>query len=293
MEKEPAKRRVRFMMDILICTLGCWVYAVAMHMFIAPNNIAPGGVSGLAVVLQYLVPSVSIGAWSLLLNIPLLLLGLRALGLKFTLRTLATVLVLSVMIDHGATWLPTYQGDALLAALFAGVLTGVGLALVLIRGATTGGTDIISRLMQKKYPYIQFGNITMASNVFVILLSAVVFGKIETALYGVVTVFVSSSVVDTMLYGMDTGKLVYVMSTKSKEIAEKVIEKLGRGCTLLNSTGAFTQHEQQMLLVAVRRQQYYPLRRIVYGIDPMAFMIVTDSSEVIGKGFKAIEQEHD
>lgn len=267
--------------------VGSFAFAVGMQMFIAPNQIAPGGVSGLAVVLNYLT-RVPIGVWSFFINIPLLLVGLRFLGRRFALRTLKTVVVLSVMIDYAATPLPAYTGDPLLAALFGGVLMGAGMAVVFLRGSTTGGSDIVSRVLQLRYPYIPLGRILMSIDVVVILISAAVFGRIETALYGMVAVFTASKVIDGILYGMDTGKLIYVMSRDSQTIAKRVMAELERGCTLLKSTGAFTQSDAQVLLVAVRRQQYHPLKKIIHEVDPAAFIIVTDSTEVIGLGFKPI-----
>lgn len=281
------KRYLNIGLDILSDLVGCGLFAVAMHVFIAPNQIAPGGVSGLAVVLNYLT-GVHIGTWSFLLNVPLLLLGLKFLGWEFTGKTLVSVSILSIMIDYVVVFLPEYTGDALLASLFSGVLMGAGLALIFMRGSTTGGSDIISRLLQIRYPYMQMGKILLAIDIVVILFSAIVFEKMETALYGMVTVFTSAHMLDSMLYGMDTGKLLYIMSAKSAEISGRIISELHRGCTMLKSTGAFTQNDFQVLLVAVRRQQYFQLKHIVHEIDPAAFMIVTDSSEVIGEGFKPI-----
>lgn len=274
-------------LDLLFDFVGCGIFSVAMHMFMVPNQIAPGGVSGLSVMFNYLT-GIPIGALSLFINIPLLLLGWKFLGRKFALKTLKTVVIMSFMIDYVGVHLPEYKGDALLASLFAGALMGSSLAIIFMRGATTGGSDIISRLLQRKYPYLQLGKILLGIDVVVILLSAVVFGRIETALYGMVTVFTSSRMIDSVLYGMDTGKLVYIMSQKSGEISKQVISELHRGCTLMKSTGAFTGEESQVLMIAVRRTQYFQLKRIVHDIDPKAFIIVTDSSEVIGQGFKDI-----
>ena len=182
------------LLDLLFTATGCLVLALGMQMFIAPNQIAPGGASGLAVVLHSLIPAVGIGSWSFFVNIPLLLIGLKFLGWAFTLKTLGTVVLMSVMIDYGVQWAPVYRGDVLLACLFGGALLGAGMALVLMRGFTTGGTDILSRLFQLKFPYVQLGRLLLLIDLFVIALSAVVFGTIETALYGVVTVFTCARV---------------------------------------------------------------------------------------------------
>lgn len=271
----------------LLDIFGCALFAIAIHVFVAPNQIAPGGVSGLAVVLNYLT-GISIGTWSFLLNIPLLLLALCFLGKRFTLKTLVSVAVLSFLLDYVAVYLPEYSGDALLAALFGGVLSGAGLAFVFMSGSTTGGSDILSRLLQKKHPHVSIGKILLVIDAVVIFISVIVFRRIETGLYGMVTVFSTSRVIDSVLYGADTGKAVYVMSPKAQEISEQVIAQIGRGCTLFKATGAFTKNDSQVLLVAVRRSQFYPLKQLVYQMDPEAFVIVTDCSEIIGKGFKPV-----
>lgn len=288
-EKKTYKAR-DIILDVLFNIIGCGVFAVAMHVFIAPNQIAPGGVSGLAVVMNHLT-GFPIGTWSFIINIPLLLVGFKFLGWRFCGKTLLTVSLMSFMIDYVAVYLPVYQGDALLASIFAGTLTGTGLAIIFMRGSTTGGTDIVSRLLQLKYPYIQLGRIIFATDVAIISFSAFVFGSIETALYGMVLVFTSSRVIDGILYGMDTGKLIYIMSQQTNEISKEIITELHRGCTLLKSTGAFTQNESQVLMVAVRTPQYFQLKRIVHRVDANAFMIVSDASEVIGEGFKPITKE--
>lgn len=279
---------MKFAIDMVFTLVGCIIFAVGIYVFIQPNQIAPGGVSGISIMLHYLT-GLPVGALSLLINIPLLLLAWKFLGWKFTGQTLMSVATLSFMLDYVAVLLPQYEGDPLLAALFGGALIGTGLAVVFMRGFTTGGTDIISRLLQLKYPYLQLGKILMVIDLIVILTSAYVFGRIETALYGMVAVFTSSRMVDSLLYGMDTGKLVYIMSCRAVELSERIIEGLGRGCTILKSTGAYTKQDSNVLMVAVRRPQYYILKKMVREMDPKAFIIVTDATEVLGEGFKQIE----
>lgn len=276
------------MIDQLYSLFGCFVFAVGINVFIQPNQIAPGGVSGMAVMLNYLT-RIPIGALSLFINIPLLLLALKFLGRRFTGQTVMTVVTLSIMIDYGAIRIPQYEGDAILAALFGGALIGIGLAVVFLRGFTTGGTDVVCRLLQLKFPYVQLGKILMGIDFVVIITSAFVFGRIETALYGMVSVFTSSRMIDSILYGMDTGKLVYIMTTHPEQLSQKIIKDLGRGCTILKSTGAYTKKDSNVLMVAVRRSQYIILKKMALKIDPKSFVIVTDATEVLGEGFKHID----
>ncbi len=278
----------KWVIDQLYTLIGCLIYAIGIYVFIQPNQIAPGGVSGMSVMLQYLT-GIPIGALSLLINIPLLLMALKFLGRRFTGQTIMSVVTLAVMIDYVAVWLPQYEGDPLLAALFGGAMIGIGLAVVFMRGFTTGGTDIISRLLLLKFPFLQIGKILMGIDLVVIITSAFVFGRIETALYGMVAVFTSSRMIDSILYGLDTGKLVYIMTSQPMQLSERIIQDLGRGCTILKSTGAYTKQDSNVLMVAVRRSQYYALKKLALKIDPKSFIIVTDTTEVLGEGFKHMD----
>lgn len=281
---------LQILIDIAFYLAGSALFAVGMQMFIAPNQIAPGGVSAIAVVLNYLT-GLPIGMYSLVLNAPILLLGLRFLGAKFTLKTLTAVIIMSVLTDALYYVVPPYYGNELLSALFGGLLIGAGMALIFMRDSTTGGVDILSRLIQKRLPYLPMGKLLLFIDVVIICISALVFGKLETVLYSLVAVAVCSYTIDSVMYGLDKGKLIYVFSPKSNEIAKRVIDELQRGCTLLNATGAYSGDSQQPLLVAVRVQQYHRLREIVHQEDSRAFIIVTDSSEVLGEGFKPITKQ--
>ncbi|MCI8649920.1 MAG: YitT family protein [Anaerotruncus sp.] len=277
-------------LDLLADLVGSFIFAISLQSFNAPNQIAPGGVSGLAVVLEYLT-GLSIGTWSLLINIPLLATGWWILGRHFTIRTMITVVIMSAITDFAGLFLPIYTGDALLASIFGGVLMGTGLGLIFMRGSTTGGTDIVSRLLLKWFPHMQMGRVLLMIDVVTILFSAAVFQQIETALYGTVSAFLAGKVIDTLLYGMETGKLVYIISPQSIPISLQLMDELGRGCTLVKAEGGYKRQDIQMLLIAVHRQQYYRLKRIVHDFDPNAFIIVTDSTEVLGEGFKPITKD--
>ena len=280
---------LKALLDFIFFVGGSILFAIGMQTFIAPNQIAPGGISAIAIVLNYLT-NLPIGLWSFLLNVPLLLLGARFLGMAFTWKTLETVVIMSVLTD-AFSWLPVYQGDVLLAALFGGLLMGAGMALVFLRDSTTGGVDILSRLIQLRLPYLPMGKLLLLIDIVVICISALVFGKIVVVIYSLVAVAVSSYTIDSVMYGLDRGKLVHIFSAKNQGIAKRVIEELNRGCTLLNATGAYSGEPQQALLVAVRLQQYHRLKEIVHEEDPQAFLIVTDSSEVLGEGFKPIQKQ--
>ena len=232
-----------------------------------------------------------VGTVNLAFNIPLLLLAWRFLGRVFTLKTLRSVFIQSVMIDLASLWLPAYTGDRIMAALFGGIASGVGLALVFMRGSTTGGTDIVSRLIQLRYRHLSMGKLLFLVDVVVLLLSVVVFRNIEAGLYGMLSVYTAGKVLDNVLYGLDTGKVLLVISERNGEIAQGIMEAMNRGVTFLHGAGAWSGEKKQVLLCAVRAQQCYQVEEIIRGVDPDAFMIVMEANEIAGEGFRPITED--
>ncbi len=275
----------RTALDGLFYVLGSALYALSVNIFTAPNQIAPGGVTGIATLLNF-VWGAPIGAMILLVNLPLLIAAWFRLGKAFTVRTLIVTILSSVVIDATAPFLPPFQGDKMLVALFGGVLAGAGLGLIYMRGATTGGTEVVARLLERKFRHIPIGRLILLVDALVVAASALVYRNVETALYAMVLIFVSTSLMDALVYGGDKGKMLLIMSRREREIAAEVLERMERGVTILNATGAYTGGEQRVLLCAVRRSEMYQLRSIVTDIDPSAFMIVVSTDEVLGEGFK-------
>lgn len=272
------------LIDILFDIVGCFAFAISIQTFSAPNNIAPGGVSGISILINYLF-DLPISVVSLLLNIPLLILAWFFLGKSFTIKTVKTVAIMTVMLELCAG-LPIYQGDMILASLYGGVLQGVGLALVFMRGSTTGGTDVASRLIQLKFPHMPVGKLMIAVDGFVLVASAVVYRNIENALYAMIVIFVGGRIIDSLLYGLDMGKVMMIISVRQQEIAGRISDELERGCTVLEGHGSYTGADRPVLLCAVRKQQYIALKKIVWSVDPQAFMFALDATEIIGMGFK-------
>ena len=275
----------RTALDGLFYVLGSALYALSVNIFTAPNQIAPGGVTGIATLLNF-VWGAPIGAMILLVNLPLLIAAWFRLGKAFTVRTLIVTILSSVVIDATAPFLPPFQGDKMLVALFGGVLAGAGLGLIYMRGATTGGTEVVARLLERKFRHIPIGRLILLVDALVVAASALVYRNVETALYAMVLIFVSTSLMDALVYGGDKGKMLLIMSRRERKIAAEVLERMERGVTILNATGAYTGGEQRVLLCAVRRSEMYQLRSIVTDIDPSAFMIVVSTHEVLGEGFK-------
>ena len=285
--KEKAKG---FVMDVLCDALGGIIFAVGIACFVGPAQIAPGGVSGLSILVNYLT-GLPVGTVNLGFNIPLLLLAWCFLGRVFTLRTLRSVFIQSVMIDLVSLWLPAYTGERIMAALFGGVAVGAGLALVFMRGSTTGGTDIVSRLIQLRFRHVSIGKLLFMVDTAVLLLSVAVFRNIETGLYGMITIYTSNRILDGILYGLDTGKVVLVISEKNQQIAQQVMDRLERGATFLQAEGAWSGQEKKVLLCVVRAVQCYRVEEIVRAADPDAFLVVMEANQIAGEGFRPITSD--
>lgn len=276
--------------DILFDIAGSTLYAVGVHMFTAPNHIAPGGVTGIATMINYLLGA-PIGTVSLLINIPLLFLSFKLLGKAMTAKTLKSVFIMSLILNVMNFILPAYTKNPLLAALFGGVGIGAGLAIIFMRGGTTGGTDIAARLLQLKFPYIPMGRAMLLVDCVVLITSSFVYRQLESALYGLIAIFTCTRVLDSLLYGVDVGKMVLVISEKSQEISKAIINDLDRGATLLAGKGAYSGNDKYVVLSAVRKNQFHKLKNLVYDIDPRAFIIVAEAGEIMGEGFKPIQNK--
>lgn len=262
--------------------------AMGVQVFTAPNFIVGGGLSGIASVL-FNVFGWPIGVVTFSLNIPLLLIGWRRLGRRFLVSTLRMVAYLSLMIDEVFARIPPYRGEPLLAALFGGVLVGAGLGLILMRGSSTGGTDIIVKLIQMRKPYLSLGRIVLATDLAVVLLAAVVYRNIETILYGAVMIYASTEMIDGLIDRADARKLAIIVTGRGNETARTLMGELRRGVTVLPATGAYTGEARSVLLCVVEIRQLFELKRLVGRIDPAAFVVVANAAETLGAGFKPIE----
>ena len=279
-----------FLLDTLYDMAGGAVFAVGLGCFVGPARIAPGGVSGLSVIINHLT-GLPVGTLNMGFNIPLLLLAWFFLGQRFTVKTLWSVFLQSMMIDLAGLFLPVYTGERIMAALFGGVAIGAGLSPVFMRGSTTGGTDIVSRLLQLKFRHISIGKLLFMVDTMVLLLSVAVFRNLETGLYGMITIYTANRVLDGILYGLDTGKVLLVISQKDDQIARQIMDRVQRGVTFLQGIGGWSGKERQILLCAVRAAQSYRVEEIVRSIDPDAFVIVLEANQIAGEGFRPITSD--
>ena len=273
-----------------IITLGAVIYALAFDWFVAPNQIAMGGVTGLAQIVNALVPVLPVGVLSILVNVPLFLAGWRLLGGRLLVSSLYAMAVSSLAIDVIA-WMHTFPPmDPILATLYGGAGMGVGLGLVFSQGATTGGTDIIGKLLKLKFPWLPIDKLVMIPDMVVVILAAVVFGTVNAALYGLIQMYLLSKVMDMILYGWDTSRVAYIITDRWEETVQGLLD-MNRGVTLLQGKGAYTGAEKQVLLVAFRQREIVPIKRMLREIDPKAFFIVCDAHEILGEGFGDYQKE--
>ncbi len=275
----------RYLTDALFILLGSLGYSLSVNVFTAPNHIAPGGVTGVATLVNYLTGA-PIGTTILLINLPLLAAAWRFIGHAYTLKTSVATVVVSVIIDVSALFLPPFHGDTMLVAVFGGVLAGAGLGLIYMRGATTGGSEVVAGLLERRFPHIPIGRLILLVDAVVVAASAAVYKNLESALYAMILIFVSSSLMDVLIYGKNKGKMLLIMTRKEREIADDILQRLQRGVTMLNATGAYTGDARQVLLCAVRPPEVYELRTLVWDHDPDAFLVVTSTDEILGEGFR-------
>ena len=273
--------------DALFFLLGSLLYAVSVNVFSAPNNIAPGGFTGIATMLNYLF-SLPIGITILVMNVPFFILGAVQLGKKFLAKVIAATILSSVVIDLTAPFMPAYRGDMMLCCIFGGILSGAGLALIFLRGGATGGTDLIAKLVSKYVRFISLAHLLLIADIVVVLTTIPVYRTIESPLYAFIFIFVTTKVIDMVMYGNDsgTGKMMFIISQKNQEIKKHILEDMDRGVTELKSRGGYSGIEGEVLLCAVRRGEMHRTLDIVKKADDRAFVIVGDAHEITGEGFK-------
>ena len=269
---------------VLATVIGSGVFALGFSLFLQPNDMSPGGISGLAMVAVELLGFGTTGVFSILINLPLFVLGGMKIGKRFFVGSLIGMLLSSVLIDTFAT-IPFAQTEPLLAALYGGVLCGLGLGVVFMCGTSTGGSDILVRLLKLKYRNIPIGQISMYFDAFVVVVTGLVFHDVSKALYTGITVFICGKVVDAVVYRFDYSKVALIISSEHAAIAEAIAQKLDRGATYLHGQGSYTHADLKVVLTAVKKQQVAELKELVMEIDPKAFVIVQEAHQVLGDGF--------
>lgn len=267
----------------VVITIGSVLLAMGLQYFLAPNTIAPGGVTGLAIVIETLT-KFPIYITNLIINIPLFIFGAKNLGKTRAMRTAFSTLILSISLKYLPEVLLTH--DLLLSALFGGVLSGIGLGLVFKFDGTTGGSDLAGAMLNKKFPGLSIANFMLVIDLAVVLFAGLVEKQIETALYSIIALYVSVKVIDMVLEGIGYLKGFYIITDMPNEIADLLMVELDRGVTALKGRGMYSKEDKEVLLCVVPRSQFTRVKDIVKEIDPKAFIIVAEMYEVVGEGFK-------
>lgn len=275
---------------MLAIVFGSGLFALGFDLFLDPNNINCGGVSGLAMVILHLKDFTTIGVLSALINIPLFLLGLKTVGKRFFVGSLVGMLFSSWAIDALAKILPAFETDVLISAIFGGVMIGAGLGIVFAAEASTGGTDILGRLLKRVLRNVPIGKVMLMMDVLIITLTGIVFHDINNTLYSAITLYISSVVMDGVVYGMDYSKVAWIISDEYEKIAVSIDSVLGRGITMMDSRGFYARRDKAVLLCAIKRRQVAELKELVHEIDPNAFVILQDAHQVLGDGFKRYDK---
>lgn len=285
MEREVVKRVKCY----VILTVAAVVYAVAISLFLDPNNIAPGGVTGISILVNRFT-RIPTGTMNMIINIPIVLLGLWKFGWRFICSTMYVLALITVFIN-GLAVRGAVTDDLLIASVLGGALIGVALALVFKAGATTGGIDIIVKVVRTKRRHIKTNILFLVFDSMVILASWIVFQDMTVAFYAGIAVVTDSIVMDKILYGSDEAKLVYIISTKPAQVKQRIFDELDITATIITARGAYTNEPKELLMVVTRKQMYPRLEEIVKDEDTSAFMIVSSASEIFGEGYKDITRD--
>lgn len=278
------KGKLKEVIGVLKIVVGCGLFGLAFNLFLEPNELNAGGISGLSMIFVHLTKLASVGVVTAILNLPLFILGRLKIGKRFFYGSLVGVVCTSVFLDLFAV-LPVPETDPLLAALYGGALCGLGLGIVFSAGYSTGGSDIIVRLLKLKWQNVPIGTINMGFDLTVAVLTGLVFRDFSRTLYSGVAIFVAGQVLDAVVYRFDYSKVVLIISREYDAVAKGIATELNRGATFLRGEGTYSGKETKVVLTAVKRQQLAELKALVVSVDPDAFIIVQEAHQVLGDGF--------
>ena len=272
------------MADYGVITVGCALYALAFNWCFQPNHFAFGGLTGAAQILNRLLPALPVGVTVFVMNVPLFILGVRTMGLRLLVSSICAMTVSSAMIDLMDAFYTFAPMEPMLACIYGGVLLGLSMGLMMRVGATTGGTELGARLLKYRLRYLSIGKLCLAIDVSIIVLYALVFRSVNNALYGIVAMYISTLVMDMVVYGSVSAKMAYIISDRSDQVVEQLLER-DMGVTILPGQGAYTGKDKKIVLCAFKPRQIAAVKGIVRQGDPGAFIIFCDAHEILGEGF--------
>ena len=273
-----------FAIDILVDIVGNMLIAIGVYNFAANSGFPVAGISGVALIFYHLF-GLPIGTMTIVLNIPIIILCYKVLGKKFLLRSLKTMLIQWPLMDFIAPMLPVYEGDRLLSAICAGVFAGLGYAIIYLRNTSTGGADFVIMSVRALKPHLSIGKITFVTDLVIVVTGGLIFGDIDSIIYGLILTYILTVVVDKVMYGIDAGKMALIVTDKGPEVAKRIDEMTARGCTFLKAEGSFSRDDKLVVMCACSNKEMYNVQKAVKE-DEKAFLIMMESNEVRGEGFK-------
>ena len=287
----PQKKTPRdWLVTYLKIVIGAALYAAGFQFFLYPNAISTGGLTGIAMIINFLT-GLPVGVLTIIMNIPLFIFSWKKFGIQFIIASLVGTILASVFVDIFAQFPLEVTHEPLLGAIYGGIIKGFGLGVVYHTGATTGGVDIAAKFLRRKYQHINFSTFILGLDVIVITAFAVIFKRYDSAMYAIICMYIASKVIDLVLYGAINSKVCYIITDKSAEIKDGLMDKLHRGVTFLHGKGAFSGEERDVILCVIKQNQIVELKHLVRAVDDRAFVIVSDSREVFGQGFSYIGEE--
>ena len=276
--------------DLVYDVIGSILFAIGLYTFAKNAQFAPGGVSGLAMIANYLV-GVPIGTATLLINIPIILFSIRIMGKSLLLKSIKTMVINAIFLDYVIPLFPTYQGDPFMACIFTGVFVGAACAILYMRGTSTGGVDFLILSLKKLLPFLTVGQITLIIDGVIVVLGGFVFANVDAVLFGIIEIVASTVVLDKIMAGTGSGKLAVIVTDDGMATAKAIAEGIDRGSTLVKSIGTYTGMERDMLICACNHVQLHRLRSLVHSMDKNAMIMVTDATDLYGEGFLDPETE--
>ena len=290
MSKLNENKGLRLFFKYFIIIIGSFVYATGFQFFMYPNSIVSGGVVGIAMIVNYF-SHLPVGVLTIILNIPLFIFAWKHFGADFMVSSFVGMALSSAIVDIFAVTNIVLTHDPMLAGIIGGAIKGAGLGIIYYVGASTGGIDIVAKMLRKRFAHINFGTIVLIIDVFIIAAYALILGTYESSMYSIIAMFVTSKVIDLVLYGIDNASICYIISEKSDLLAKDIISgPIKRGVTILNGEGAYSHHQKHVIMCVIKRTQIAELKRIVRSEDENAFVILSDAKNVFGNGFDSISE---
>lgn len=281
---------LRGIIKYLIIVVGSVIYAVGFQFFMYPNSIVSGGVVGIAMIVNHMT-ELPVGVITIVLNLPLFIVAWKHFGLDFMVSSFVGMALSSAIVDVFALTDIVLTEDPMLACIIGGAIKGVGLGVIYYVGASTGGIDIVAKMLRKRFSHINFGTFVLILDFFIIGAYALTLGRYETSMYSIIAMVISTKLIDLVLYGMDNSSICYIISEKSEVLIKDIISgHLKRGVTILNGEGAYSHHAKQVIMCVIKRTQFTELKKLVKSVDENAFLIVTDAKNVFGNGFDSFSE---